>query len=58
MKTILFLLLTIPVFSQKLHHQMLSSQGGNATTSSGVVFKVPEVSLIGAVFAEAVPALM
>ena len=36
---VLFLLLTIKGFSQKLHHQMLSSQGGNATTSSGVVFK-------------------
>jgi hypothetical protein len=38
-KTILFLLLTIPGFSQKLHHQMLSSQGGNAIASTGVVFK-------------------
>jgi len=36
---VLFLMLTIKGFSQKLHHQMLSSQGGNATTSSGVVFK-------------------
>ena len=36
---VLFLLLTIKGFSQKLHHQMLSSQGGNATTSSGIVFK-------------------
>ncbi len=35
----LFLLLTFNGFSQKLHHQMLSSQGGNATTSSGIVFK-------------------
>ena len=39
MKTILFLLLTISGYSQKLHHQMVSSQGGNATTSSGLVFK-------------------
>jgi len=36
---VLFLLLTIKGFSQKLHHQMLSSQGGNATASTGVVFK-------------------
>ena len=36
---VIFLFLTFNCFSQKLHHQMLSSQGGNATTSSGVVFK-------------------
>ena len=39
MKTILLLLITISGYSQRLHHQMLSSQGGNTTASSGVVFK-------------------
>ncbi len=36
---VLFLMLTLNGFSQKLHHQMVSSQGGNATASSGIVFK-------------------
>ena len=38
-RTILFLLFTISGYSQRLHHQMLSSQGSTARTSSGVVIR-------------------
>ena len=37
MRTILLLLFTISGYSQRLHHQMLSSQGATARTSGGVV---------------------
>jgi hypothetical protein len=36
---IIFLLTPLPTFSQKLHHQMLSSLGGNATLQSGKIVK-------------------
>ena len=36
---IIFLLAPLSTFSQKLHHQMLSSLGGNATLQSGKIVK-------------------
>ena len=36
---IFILFITANGFSQTLHHQMLSAQGGNATTQSGIVVK-------------------
>lgn len=36
MKTILLLLITFSGYSQRLHHQMLSSQGTSTHTSSGI----------------------
>lgn len=39
MRTILLLLFTISSYSQRLHHQMLSSQGATARTSGGVVVR-------------------
>lgn len=36
---LIFCFFTTLSFSQKLHHQMLSAQGGNAITQSGVVVK-------------------
>lgn len=36
---ILFLLFVCNAYSQILHHQMISAQGGNATTQSGIVVK-------------------
>jgi hypothetical protein len=36
---IIFLLANFTCFSQKLHHQMVSSQGGNTTAFSGEIFK-------------------
>ncbi len=36
---ILFLLFVCNTYSQTLHHQMISSQGGNAVTNSGIVVK-------------------
>mgnify|MGYP000318071442 CR=1 FL=1 len=36
---ILFLLFACNSYSQTLHHQMISSQGGNAVTNSGIVVK-------------------
>ena len=36
---VLFLICTCNTYSQTLHHQMLSAQGGNATTQSGIVVK-------------------
>lgn len=36
---IFILFITANGFSQTLHHQMLSTQGGNATTQSGIVVK-------------------
>lgn len=49
MKTILLLLITISGYSQRLHHQMLSSQGGTAHTSSGVTVRqtIGQQSAIG-----------
>jgi hypothetical protein len=39
MKSIFFLLISTLGYSQKVHHQMISAQGGNATTQSGLVVK-------------------
>ena len=36
---LLFLLLTLNSYSQTIHHQMISAQGGNATSESGIVVK-------------------
>jgi hypothetical protein len=36
---LLFLLLTAKSYSQTLHHQMMSAQGGSATSESGVIVK-------------------
>lgn len=36
---ILFLLFACNAYSQILHHQMISAQGGNATTPSGTIVK-------------------
>lgn len=49
MKTILLLLITISGYSQRLHHQMLSSQGGSARTSGGVTVRqtIGQQSVIG-----------
>ena len=49
MKTILLFLLSFSCFSQKLHHQMLSSQGGTKHTSNGFVVRqtVGQLSAIG-----------
>jgi len=48
-KTILFLLVTISGYSQRLHHQMLSSQGGITHTTSGVTVRqtIGQQSAIG-----------
>lgn len=39
MKTILLLLLTISGYSQRLHHQMFSSQGGTSRASEGITVR-------------------
>lgn len=36
MKVVVFLLFSSVLFGQKLHHQMLSAQGGIVATSTGV----------------------
>ena len=36
---VLFLICTCNTYSQTLHHQMISAQGGNAVTNSGIVVK-------------------
>jgi hypothetical protein len=38
-KTILLLLLTISGYSQRLHHQMFSSQGGTSRASEGITVR-------------------
>lgn len=49
MKIILLLLVTFSGYSQKLHHQMLSSQGTTSRTSTGIILRqtVGQQSAIG-----------
>lgn len=48
-KYILILLTSIPIFSQKLHHQMLSSQGKSLVIANGVLVSqsIGQLSAIG-----------
>ncbi|WP_396181313.1 T9SS type A sorting domain-containing protein [Flavobacterium sp.] len=48
-KSILFLLISTLSYSQKMHHQMVSAQGGTATIQSGLVVKytIGQQSIIG-----------
>lgn len=49
MKQLLFLFFGISVYSQQLHHQMLSSQGSSNTLNSGTLVKqtIGQQSIIG-----------